>query len=421
MPPHVRFILWLGVALTSAGLARAGTSLCLPYLRRDLALSETEATWVAAAAATSQLLTWLVLPFVERVGARRFLLGAICALAIAAGIAALPRDLSGVLGTQIALQAAAGAVAGLAAILTLRVCPADSRSISQAVLQATGMAGPGLLALSLGAFDSDPRLWRAALALAAVLGLPAFVALRRFDARRLPSLDSIETSASSGASLGNVGLAGRLVALHVLIPFVDFPAMTYAIYHVVERLEFSGARAGSMVLVGGAFGVGTMIAAGLIADRLGARAVGVASLLLRAGALWVFYGTSRAAEPLAVVAVYAVVVGSSFVSLVCVRHAALEAVREQSQAALSGLATLASALASLGAMLLLSIWTSHQDVGRCVQLVSPLLAIAGLALATLPRVRPEATARPRGGGEGTHIADPDRRAGRRDRERGGQA
>jgi hypothetical protein len=55
-------------------------------------------------------------------------------------------------------------------------------------------------------------------------------------------------------------------------------------------------------------------------------------------------------------------------------------------------------------MLALSAFVSHYGVGRCVQLLAPLLVPAALVMATLPRALPRSAVRS-AGREGMPVAD----------------
>lgn len=387
MKGHRRFLLWLGMTLSAAGLARSILSTALPYIQRSFALGEEDVARIGVWFALSQLLivpgTWLA----DRYGHRRVHVAALVVFPPLAFGAALAHSLVSFVALQLGMRVCAGLFLTLSSVLIVRFVPAERRGKAQALFLATAGIGDGLLAAALPLVAARDDGWRYAFVAAGLLGVWAGLRV----GPRLPHVPPDAPRAGAGRQPlppHLVVVLAFLVAVHFLVAIVDGPVSSYTAYHALGTLHLTPRAAGRMVVWGGILSIVAGVLGGNLIDRLGARAVAVVAVVARAIAVASFFSNTGHPHTLEAVAYFAVISAAGSIGGAALVNLTLDAVPDAWRGRAAGAVRTGSTAGVLAATFVVAaLVPTYGIAGSVVQLTRAAL-VTPLLLLVLPRWRP---------------------------------
>lgn len=277
-------------AIGTEGYAIAGL---LPKVAADIGVTVPVAGQLITAFALAFAVGSPVLAvFTGHLERKRLLMGSILVFGVFNVVAAVAHSYATLLAARIGLALAAAAFMPAASAYAVAVTPVDRRGRALSIIYA-GLTVATLVGVPLGVMVGQRFGWRSIFLLAGVLALLTFVGLAAF----------LVPSRSTGAATlaERIAVARRPDVLGALVVTVIFMTGAFTIYtYIAPLLEQTAGLTGSPVaVVLLVFGAGATIgnlAAGVMADRIGAVRVLTFVLL---GLATLFSGLSLAAATLA--------------------------------------------------------------------------------------------------------------------------
>lgn len=285
----------LSAATLFEGYDRFIVPLALPYIGRDFGASQGDLGWALSAIRIGGALSLLVAPLADRFGRRALLLVSVAAYTAASAATALARDAVTFVACQFVASAFLLAEVSVAQVVVAEELPADRRARGQAWLGASGAVGAGLAAAIFPALLPSRLGWRS-LYLIAVVALPFLAWMWRAlpETRRYLGARGDPASPRAFSDLLRPPLRARfliLCALSFAFAAAAGASFNFASWRATETFGWTPGGVTRMVLVGGGVGMVGWLAWGRLAERVGRRAVGLASFVGSAGAIALLYRT----------------------------------------------------------------------------------------------------------------------------------
>jgi putative MFS transporter len=364
----------------------------LKQIAESLGVATGQTGYFLAAIRLGGLGTFLLLPLADRLGRRRLFLASFIGMSIgtlASGLA--PTVLAFVLA-QMFTRVFMLTAAALAVVFLVEEIPAEHRGWAIGAVSVMGGLGYGLGAGLYAAIEHLPFGWRSlyAVGVVPVLVLPLFrralLETRRFESHRAgaaPAAAGLRAHFEPVVALARaaprraacVGLAGLLSAMGGIAFF------QYASYFAQSVHGWAPWQYSLLLFGAGLVGVSGSVVGGRLADRIGRRAVGAASLVfMPLGAAFFYFGPGWSLVPS-----FAATIFCSSASDVVVRALAGELFPTGHRGTSVGWLILVQMLGFSSGLFLVGLGTKHlEDLARMVTLVSLASAAAGLCLLPLP-------------------------------------
>lgn len=283
-------LLALGMMIENYDLSLINST--LKYIMDDLGIATTDSGFYMGIVRLGGILTFLILPFADRIGRRRVFLAALIMLSLGTLFTAFAQTPWQFVAIQFVTRAAMLTVVATALVIASEEFPAEHRGWAIGILAALAGFGYGIGALLFSAIEVLPYGWRALYALGCVplLLLPRFrrdlKETRRFEAHR----ESVGSTSETGVLmiwLGplmalarseprrtlSLGTAALLSAAGGIAVF-QYSAEYALRVHGWEPWQYS-----AMVIGGGVIGIMGNVVAGRLGDRIGRRWIGFLFLL----------------------------------------------------------------------------------------------------------------------------------------------
>jgi MFS transporter, putative metabolite:H+ symporter len=279
---HRTLLFLLGSATLFQGYDNFIVSMALPYIGRDLAASQGSLGFALSAIRVGALVSIVFGRIADRHGRRRMLLATILAYTVATTATGLSRGIAQFVVMQLLAQIFLVTELSLAQVVITEEFPASFRSRGQGMLGAFGALGAGLAAMLFPPLQESALGWRG-LYFLGIAPLLFVTFLRRSlpeTARWQAARQRGETERASVAELVAGESRGRffvLLALGFALGACASPAFGFASYRATNGFGWSPSEVSAMVLLGGGLGTGGWFVFGSLADRLGRRAVGMAT------------------------------------------------------------------------------------------------------------------------------------------------
>ncbi len=363
----------------------------LPQIAREFGLSHPEKGSLMGSIEMGTLLAFLVVPFADRVGRRRVLLGCIIGMSVGSFLTGLAQNAQTLAACQIITRTFASSASVVSFVIVAEEFPAAHRGWGLGVLGAVGAVGFGLGALVYAQVGWLPYGWRTIyfLAGAALLLIPFF-------RRRLKETRRFEDSAAArergNLLLGAMRPVMALVRNHprraLLLGALGFfataghrPAFRFVSDFVQTQHGWTPGEYARMTIVLGAIGVAGSPLVGRLGDLYGRRLIGAAVLLPFPLAAGLFYTGPASIIGLGWTAMVFVSMAISVVQ----RALSTELFPTGSRSSAGGWILLVETLgAALGLYLFAGLETVIGDWGRSLALVAGFTAIGAVFLLFLP-------------------------------------
>ncbi len=279
-PRHRTLLLLLGTATLFEGYDRFIASLALPYIGEDLGAAESTLGYALSAIRIGALASTALGRFADRRGRRNLLLITILAYTVATAATGFSRGIVEFVLFQLLATIFLSAELSLAQVVIAEEFPPGFRAKGQAYLGAFGALGAGIAAMLFPIFQETAYGWRGLY----FIGIAPLLLVGYFR-RALPETARFERARSEGRT-ERYGfrdlLAPRLrlrflvlLSLSIAITMAASPAFAFASYRATRDFGWSPAGVSAMILIGGGLGLGGWAVFGMLAERLGRRAVGL--------------------------------------------------------------------------------------------------------------------------------------------------
>jgi len=293
---HRRVLALLGVALYFEGYGRSLVTVTLPHIGRDLGLPAPALAYALALIAAGSLGALVLGPVADSLGRRRLLLGCIALYSVLGAATASAPTLPALVLWQAAARLFQEGALFSAAVVAAEEMPAATRAEAQGILGAVNSCGSGTVAFLLVFIGVVPWGWRG-LCLVALLPLGLLPLFRR----TIPETTRWLARTPFALARLPAGAGGRLaaaLAVVLLAMAYDVAGFAFATYVPVEIHGWSGAEAGTMVVVAGAIGLPGWWLGGRLAGARGRRGAAVLFLVgLSAAEALFFLGGPHALGP----------------------------------------------------------------------------------------------------------------------------
>jgi putative MFS transporter len=273
----------------------------IKHIAEDLGIALEDIGYYTGAVRLGGMLTFLMVPFADRVGRRRMFLLALVGMSVLTLATAFVQTPLQYVLVQVAARAFLFTASVLGVVILVEEFPARHRGWGLGMLVAVSGIGYGIGMGIFAAVDSLPFGWRAlyAMGVGPLLLMPVFRRRLAETARfRLhseqqesaagwlaPIAHLARTHPTRAAALGTAGFLGAVGTIGIfqyLSPFVQT-------VHGWKPWQFS-----SMVIGGGFLGILGTVVAGRLSDRIGRRRVAfVAFGLYPAAAFAMYHGSSQ--------------------------------------------------------------------------------------------------------------------------------
>jgi MFS family permease len=294
-----RVFLLVGVAAVFAGYDMNVFGYALPQIQQTLGIPEDR---VGITVSIFRMAALVALPLVwtaDLVGRRRLLLITIFGQAVATLATGFVQDYHQFLACQFATRAFGYAEEMLCFVVVAEEVAAQARGWASGTLATMDYAGAGVAALIFAAIAYIPYGWRS---LYVIGSLPIF--LVGFLRRYLPETQRFETRSKDKAFSSRIGAAfdmlgklrhehpRRLTTLLIGIAaygFALWPSVVMGPKYLQTALHYTPLQTTLLTVVGGVIAAVLNIIAGRLSDRLGRRAVAVATVIVSALCYGAFY------------------------------------------------------------------------------------------------------------------------------------
>jgi putative MFS transporter len=293
---HRNLLLLLGAATLFEGYDRFIISLALPYIGRDLGISEADLGYSLSLIRIGALLSILLGRVADGFGRRRVLVATILAYTLATAATGLSTGLVTFVLFQLVATIFLTAELALAQVVIAEEFPAGARGRGQGLLGAFAALGAGVAALLFPLLQATPLGWRGLY----FIGLLPLV-LIAFLRRNMPETERwqrLQDEAHRKAGLFDIfqpGLRLRFVVLIVLAAsatLVAAPMFSFASYRATNTFGWTPAQVSSMMVAGGGLGLSGWFIFGRLADTVGRRVIGAITIVCAAVGVAAFYRTS---------------------------------------------------------------------------------------------------------------------------------
>ena len=263
----------------------------LPRIAADLGLGDDQLGYTLSLIRFGAVPAFLVLPLADRIGRRRLFLAAIAVMSIGTGLTAFAQSIAQFVAIQMVTRTFMTVGLSLAFVIVTEEFPAEHRGWGIGMLGALGAVGIGLGAGLFALVDRLPYGWRALylVGLAPALFFNAFrrgvPETRRFERHVADRTDERRPSVFAAWFLPLAHLARAHPTRALLIAGLAF-AMFFgqvSVFQligkfVIDERGWAPWQFSTMVVLGGAIGIGGNVVAGHLGDRFGRRAVGCAAM-----------------------------------------------------------------------------------------------------------------------------------------------
>lgn len=293
---HRNLLLLLGAATLFEGYDRFIVSLALPYIGKDLGVSESALGYSLSLIRIGALLSILLGRFADTFGRRRVLVATILAYTVATAATGLSTGLVTFVLFQLVATIFLTAELALAQVVIAEEFPAAARGRGQGSLGAFAALGAGVAALLFPLLQATSLGWRGLY----FIGLLPLV-LIAFLRRNMPETERWQRlrdeDAHRQARLFDIfqpGLRLRFVVLMILAAsatMVAAPMFGFASYRATNTFNWTPAQVSSMMVAGGGIGLSGWFVFGRLADAVGRRLIGAVAMLVAAVGVAAFYRT----------------------------------------------------------------------------------------------------------------------------------
>lgn len=304
-PEQRRLVLLLGTAFALNSYDFGLLGLALPQIQADLAVPESEAGTLAAAARLGMLPALLLALVADARGRRLLLILTVVGFALCSLATAFARSGAEFMVLQFLARTFTAAEEMLAIVVLTEELDDDSRGWGVGVMAAFGGLGHGLASLLYAQVDIVPYGWRALYALGvAPLLLVAWLRRGLPETRRFDEYRRVSGEGEHGLFTPLRQLfqhhRGRLLALcGAAIPFwfVASTALVFLSKFLQEAHGYTPGSVAVLFLVGGSVGILGNVVAGKMSDALGRRPTVIVFLLANLAAAAGFYNAPTPLVP----------------------------------------------------------------------------------------------------------------------------
>lgn len=367
----------------------------IALVARDLGVALGDVGWLTASVRLGGVVTFLIVPFADRLGRRRILLLSLLGMTAGAVATALAQSPAQYVVAQLGSRAFMLTASAVGFVIVSEEMPAAHRGWAIGTLVAVSSFGYGIGTTLFAFVNALPFGWRAlyVVGVGPALLVPFFRRAlretRRFSAHREtrerprpglrgwlePVLHLARTEPVRTLAVGVVGLgsaAGSIAVFQFLIFLVKD-------VHGGEEWQFS-----VLVIGAGLLGIAGNTLAGRLADRIGRRRVGFAAFALYPLAAFALYNGPAWSLPLSWV--FVVLFGTA--GEVVMRAVSTELFPTSHRSTAVGWLFLLQTVGwSIGLAAIGSLHVDARSLGPVVGLASGLVAVAGSALLLLPESR----------------------------------
>jgi len=292
-PRHRLLLFLLGTATLFRGYDQFIVSMALPYIGRDLDASERALAIALSIIRVGALVSVAIGYAADRRGRRGLLVATILAYTVATAATGLSTSLATFVAFQLCAEIFLVAELALAQVVIAEEFPARARSLGQGLLGTFGALGAGMAALLFPLFQESTVGWRGLY----FVGLAPLL-LVAYLRRSLPETTRWQAARAQAevraVELVSPALRVRFMALLALgfaLGVATAPAFAFASYRASERFAWTPSQVSAMVLFGGGVGMLGWFLAGVLAERIGRRALGVAAFAGSSAAAFVYYAS----------------------------------------------------------------------------------------------------------------------------------
>jgi putative MFS transporter len=273
-------------------------SLNLKQIQASLAIPEESLGTLGSVVRIGAVLALLILPFADRFGRRRVLLGTVIGYTVMTTLTALAPNAESFVVLQVLARIFAVAETLLAAVVIVEEFPAEHRGWGIGAAGAIQACGGGFAALMFMGVDIWPFGWRALYAVGVIpLCLIAYWRRALPETRRFTNLEQQRPHLEGAALFANIVRAARehprsfwlLVGVFFSLSLTTAPAGFFAAKYLQDVHDWSPAQVGALTVGGGAFAIIGFPLAGWLSDRFGRRSTGSLFMLGCGLAMLAFY------------------------------------------------------------------------------------------------------------------------------------
>jgi putative MFS transporter len=243
-------------------------------------------------------LALLILPFADRFGRRRVLLGTVLGYTLMTALTAFAPNAETFVVLQLLARVFAVAEGLLATVVIAEEFPAEHRGWGIGAAGAIQACGAGFAALVFMGVDIWPFGWRAMYAVGVIpLCLIAYWRRTLPETMRFTRLEEVKPLLQRAPLFANVVRAARehprsfwlLISVFFCLSVTGAPAGFFAAKYLQDVHAWTPAQVGALTVGGGAFAIIGYPLAGWLSDRFGRRSTGSLFMLGYALALLAFY------------------------------------------------------------------------------------------------------------------------------------
>jgi len=293
---HRNLLLLLGAATLFEGYDRFIVSLALPYIGKDLGVSESALGYSLSLIRIGALLSIFLGRFADTFGRRRVLVATILAYTVATAATGLSTGLVMFVLCQLVATIFLTAELALAQVVIAEEFPAAARGRGQGSLGAFAALGAGVAALLFPLLQATSLGWRGLYFIGLLpLILIAFLRRNMPETERWQRLRDADAHRETGLfDIFQPGLRLRFAVLMILAgasTMVAAPMFSFASYHATNTFGWTPAQVSSMMVAGGGIGLSGWFVFGRLADAIGRRLIGAVAMLVAAIGVAAFYRT----------------------------------------------------------------------------------------------------------------------------------